>query len=364
MSTPGRRIVLLIGTSKGAFFYHSDRERREWQLTGPHLSGWEVYALLGDHRTGRPRLFAGTSHMAYGPTIRVSDDFGASWTQIAAGPRYRKESGCRLNRIWQIVPGHPAEPRTLYAGVDEAGLFVSRDGGETWQEVEGLSRHPSRPHWRPGGGGLCLHTLLIDPTNRRRLWAGISVAGIFRTEDGGESWTLCDRGLPPGETAGVGSNVHKLALDPRDPDTLYLQTTDRVYRSTDGGDGWQPIDASLPERFGFPIAVTGAGDVLVAPLDPETRGFPRGRLRLARCRGGREPWQSVGDGLPETPYHVGVLRDALAVDDLEPAGVYFGTTGGDLFYSRDAGGQWARLPGQFSRILMVQTWLLPAESNS
>jgi hypothetical protein len=358
-----RALVVLVGTNKGAFFFHSDESRREWSLTGPHLSGWEIYSILGDSRRG-DRIFAGTSHAAYGAMIRVSEDFGESWTQLAAGPRYCRESGFRLRRIWQITPGLPAEPDTLYAGVEEAGLFVSRDRGMTWTELEGLTRHPTRPHWSSGGGGLCLHTLLIDPLPLGRMWVAISAVGVFRTDDGGESWKGCNSGLARAWTgegcSEVGYRVQKMAQHPQDPDTLYLQTHRGVYRSTNGAESWLPIGEGLPSAFGFPICITTTGDLYVVPLESETRCFLDGQPRVYRLRHRTSGWEPMGRGLPVTPHYVGVLRDAMAVDTLEPPGIYFGTTQGDLFYSPDGGEHWHRLPGQFSRILTVKTWVLDA----
>src|SRR5689334_7876159 len=176
------RVMVLVGTTKGAFFFYGNPARRDWQMTGPHLAGWNIYSLLGDSRQGN-RLFAGTSHFVYGPTIRVSDDWGETWTQLENGPKYTEESGFKLNQIWQIVPGHPLQPQTYYAGVDEAGLFASQDGGLNWAEVKGLTNHPTRPNWFPGNGGLCLHTILVDPNNAQRMWIAISAVGVFRTED-------------------------------------------------------------------------------------------------------------------------------------------------------------------------------------
>jgi photosystem II stability/assembly factor-like uncharacterized protein len=351
----------MVGTNKGTFFFHSDEDRREWQLTGPHLLGWEVFSLLGHREGGGTRVFAGTSHMAYGPTIRVSDDFGASWSQIEAGPRYSKESGLALKRIWQLAPGTPTEPETMYAGVEDAGLFVSRNRGTTWQEVEGLSLHPGREQWDSGGCSFALHSILTDPTDARRLWIGIGGVGVFRTDDGGETWQprngglACEASRSPAE---FGYKVQKLAQHPREPHTLFVQTGIGVFRSTDGADSWQPIDAGLPSRFGFPICVTAAGDLFVIPLDPQSRCCVDGRLRVYRRRSGRDRWELLEHGLPETPFFVGVLRDSLATDGLEPAGLYFGTNQGDLFYSRDDGESWDRLPGQFSRITTVKTWVL------
>ncbi|MDQ6693865.1 MAG: exo-alpha-sialidase [Chloroflexota bacterium] len=358
-------VTVLVGTNRGAFFFHSDTERQNWKMTGPHLDGWEIYSLYGDSRAG-DRLFAGTSHFVYGPTIRVSDDMGENWTQVERSPSYTQESGHTLNRIWQIVPGHPSQPGTLYAGVDQAGLFASRDGGTTWDEVTGLTRHPTRDEWAPGNGGLCLHTILVDPANAARLWVGISAVGVFRTEDSGESWKVCNQGLPAVvtgvRTQEVGRCVHKIVLDPRHPDTLYLQFHGGVFKSTDAADSWQPIESGLPSNFGFPMGITANGDLFVIPLESDrARHVSDGRLRVYRSRDGGTSWTATAQGLPEQPHYVGVLRDALAVDSCERPGVYFGTSMGEVFYSTDAGEAWNRLPGQFPRITSIKTWARNAE---
>jgi hypothetical protein len=300
--------------------------------------------------------------MAYGATLRISEDRGESWTQVVSGPCYARESGFALKRIWQIAPGAPSEPETLYAGVDEAGLFVSRDGGATWRLVEGLARHPSRPYWRPGGGGLCLHSILVDPGEPRRLWVGVSAVGVFRSDDGGESWRTCSQGLvgatEGASPAGIGYAVRKLVMHPHDPTALYLWARGGVYRSADGGDSWSPHNAGLPAEFGFGLAIARTGELYAVPLDPETRCFPEGKPRVYRLPEGGARWQALDGGLPGVPFFTGVLRDGLAVDSLQPAGVYFGTTQGDVFFSRDAGEHWERLPGQFSRVISVKAWVL------
>ncbi len=356
------RVIILVGTMKGAFLFQSDERRREWKMTGPHLAGWEVYSLLGDSRHGN-RIFAGTSSFVYGTTIRVSDDVGETWRQVEGSPQYSEASGFKLNHIWQIAPGHHSEPHTFYAGVDEAGLFVSRDRGETWTEVSALTRHSTRPGWFPGNGGLCLHTILVDPDNPKRIWAAISAVGAFRTDNGGESWTLCNNGLPPVETGEdypeIGRCVHKIVLDPDRPETLYMQYHGGVFKSIDRADRWLPIEKGLPSNFGFPIGVSRSGDLFVVPqADDESRFLPGCKLVVYRSHDHGGTWQPAGEGLPVTPEYGGVLRDALAVDRLEPAGVYFGTSMGDLFYSRDDGDHWERLPGRFPRITTVKSWIL------
>ncbi|HET6567703.1 MAG TPA: hypothetical protein VFG50_07050 [Rhodothermales bacterium] len=355
-------VMLLVGTTKGAFFFHSDAERREWRMTGPHLPGWEIYSLLGDLRHGQ-RIYAGTSHYVYGPTVRVSDDLGETWTELAESPKYAQDTGFKLERIWQITPGHASQPDTLYAGVQEAGLFVSHDRGETWAELSGLTQHPTRPNWFPGAGGMCLHTILVDPANPQRMWIAISAVGVFRTEDGGENWKVCNNGLPSVPTGvpdnGIGRCIHKVVLDPQNSDTLYMQFHGGVFKSTDGADSWTPIEQGLPDNFGFPICISNSGALYLIPLaSNEQRVVKDGSLRVYRSDDRGASWASVGTGLPEQPEYVSVLRDAMAVDPLEPAGVYFGTTMGEVFCSPDAGETWARLPGQFPRITTVKTWIL------
>ena len=358
------RVNLLVGTNKGAFFYESD-DRRAWRLTGPHMPGWEVFSLLAARANGAasPRLVAGTSSFVYGPTVRVSDDLGQTWRQIEKSPSYAAGAPGQLKQIWQIVTGHPSQPGTLYAGVADAGLFVSRDGGENWSEVDSLTKHPTRPNWFPGGGGLCLHTIVVDPHNRRRMWLGISAVGVFRTTDGGESWHLCNNGLRRIATGDAPDSpvaycVHKIVHDPHPDrrDTLYMQFHGGVYRSDDGADTWHAIESGLPSNFGFPMAVTKTGDLFVAPLhSDEQRVAKDGRLRIYRSRDRGESWQEMKAGLPDEHY-VGILRDAMCVDALEPAGVYFGTSMGEVFASADGGESWQRLPGQLPRITTVKAW--------
>lgn len=376
MADKSNKVTVLVGTIKGAFFFHSDAERKNWKMTGPHLDGWEIYSLYGEggssngHKdNGAGRIFAGTSHFVYGPTIRVSEDMGETWTQVEDSPRYSEESGFKLNRIWQIVPGHPTQPGTLYAGVDEAGLFASHNDGASWDEVTGLSKHYTRSEWGPGNGGLCLHTILVDPTNPQRMWIGISAVGVFRTDDGGVSWKVCNNGLPQGPTGvrnqEVGRCVHKIVLDPKDPNTLYCQFHGGVFKSTDAADSWQPIETGLPGNFGFPMGVTAEGDLFVIPLESDMqRHVKDGRLLVYRSRDGGQNWAPTGKGLPDQPHYVGVLRDALSVDSLDPAGVYFGTSMGEVFYSPDAGENWDRLPGQFPRITMIKAWVRDGEESA
>jgi hypothetical protein len=304
----------------------------------------------------------------------VSEDFGETWQQIENAPHYPVETGFSLNRIWQIVPGHPTQPDTLFAGVDEAGIFASHDRGASWHELDALTKHPTRPEWFPGAGGMCLHTILIHPTNPQRMWVAMSAIGVFRSEDGGATWQARNRGLGHAATGQpspeVGYCIHKMVLDPDNPDTLYMQEHTGVFMSTDGADSWFAIEEGLPADrlqhpemmpFGFPIAVTQTGDLFLVPLESsEQRTVEEGRLIVYRRVRGGDRWEPMGDVVPDEPRHVSVLRDAMTVDGLEQEGVYFGTTSGELYVSLDRGVNWQRLPGQLSRILTIKTWCVDA----
>ena len=243
-------------------------------------------------------------------------------------------------------------------------MFVSRDDARTWTELDGFTRHPTRPQWFPGNGGMCLHTILVDPANPQRLWVAASAIGVFRSDDAGVTWKTCNRGLPavptgqPAETE-VSRCVHKMVLDPQTPGVLYQQFHGGVFKSGDAGESWQPSGDGLPSVFGFPLVVTAAGDLFLVPLlSDEQRFVPDGVLKVYRSRDRGRTWRALARGLPEQPHYVGVLRDAMAADPLDPAGVYFGTTMGEVYYSSDAGENWRQLPGQFPRITTIKTWLV------
>lgn len=348
-------VALLVGTRKGAFVLESTEDRSEWAVRGPLLPGWDVANMVLDDR-GTPTLYAAVNHFVYGPTIHRSTDLGETFEQVESGPAVPEASDRELNQIWTITPG-PADDRDcLYAGVDEAALFVTRDGGDTWSEVPGLANHPTREGWFPGKGGLCCHSICLDPTDRDRLWVAISAVGVFRTEDGGEHWTLCNDGLavaaPDDEHDHLGSCVHRLVSDPTDPDRLYQQNHVGVYRTTDGADTWQRIDEGLPSSFGFPMELH--------PRDPETlytvplqsdeyRMAIDGDPAVYRSTDAGDSWERLADGMPTNAW-VTVLRHALAVDDRNPAGIYVGTTGGSVYASADAGDTWRTLDVSLPRI--------------
>jgi hypothetical protein len=379
--------MLLVGTAKGAFFFVSDEERRNWQPSGPHLGGWEVFSLVGDAREGRQRILAGTHHRAGGATIQISDDLGATWRPCDEGPAFAPmgdfdwdrqqwipnnpddKREWRLNRFWQLALGQADQADTLFAGSEEAALFVSRDAGERWEEISGLTAHPTRPDWGPGGGGMGLHTILVHPENPERMWVAASAVGVFRTDDGGLTWKTCNTGLDrqpvQGESREIGYCAHKVVLDPDDPDILYMQDHGGVNKSVDAGDSWFPIEKGLgadgDERFGFPMAVAATGELYIFPLkDSETRLARDGRMVVYRSDDRGESWAPVSGDFNPTANYVNVLRDGMAVDSLDPHGLYFGTSSGELFYSLDRGDSWRTIPGRFPRITCVKTWVLPA----
>ncbi len=362
-----KMINLLVGTAKGIFMYTSNEERKEWSLKGPFLNGWEAYSVLGDSRSGS-RIIAGTSHAAYGASIRISDDFGESWRQIPEGPRYSPETGFSLNRIWQLTPGGPAQPDTVYAGVEEAGLFVSHDRGESWRELDSLTKHPTRPEWFGGAGGMCLHTILVDPRNPNRIWTATSAVGVFRSDDGGETWKVCNNGLNRAATGqpdeSIGYCIHKMVADPLDPDILYMQEHCGVFMSKDAGDSWQSIEEGLDlhgddRPFGFPIVIGNDGDLYLIPLESsEKRSMRDGKLLVWSRRRGQTKWEPIGDVVPDEQRHVSVLRDGMTSDTLDNYGLYIGTSSGEVFCSIDRGVTWQRLPGQFSRIFCVKPWIV------
>ena len=370
---PGVRV--LVGTRKGAFVLSSDSGRREWAVAGPHFGGWEVYHLKGSP-ADPDRIWASQSSGWFGQVVQRSDDGGATWAPVGNDFRYEGTPGphqwydgtphpWEFARVWHLEPS-VTDRDTVYAGVEDAALFRSTDGGLTWRELAGLREHGSGLHWQPGAGGLCLHTVLLHPTRPQRLWAAVSAAGAFRSDDGGASWLPVNRGLSsaglPDPTAEVGHCVHKMALHPDRPDTLFMQKHGAVMRSDDAGDSWHDIAGNLPSDFGFPVDVHAhePDTVYVVPMTSESQHYPPdGRLRVHRSRTGGGEWEPLTRGLPQEHCYVDVLRDAMAVDRLDECGVYVGTTGGQVYVSPDGGDHWSTAVQDLPPVLSVEVQTLP-----
>ena len=356
--------LLLVGTMKGAFVLRSDKSRRKWKIEGPHFRGEAVYALLHDTRTGRGRTFAATNSMHWGPTLRTSDDKGATWSE--PGPqtvRFPAESGRALAQIWQIAPGRTTEPNVFYCGVEPAALFESRDGGATWEPNKGLLNHEHQPKWQPGGGGLCLHTIVLDPKNPRRMAVAMSTGGVYRSDDGGKSWRARNVGVRaqflPEEHRypEFGQCVHKVVHHPSRPERLFLQNHWGLYRSDDWGDSWQDIANGVPSDFGFAMQMHphDPDTVYIVPIEADMfRATPEAKLRVYRTKNAGASWHPLTKGLPQSDAYENVLRDALTADSFDSAGIYFGTRSGKLFASRDEGESWEELADGLPPIVCVK----------
>lgn len=359
-------VLLLVGTKKGGFIFRSGLERRRWTRVGPLFDGWAAYHLTGDPRNGG-ELYAATTNEWWGADVKRSRDEGQSWEVVAEGLGFTREGDDRkLKRVWHVEPGHPDRPGEVWAGVEPAGLFRSWDGGSTWSEVVGFNDHPTRERWQPGAGGLCLHSIQIDPLDPSRIYAAVSAAGLFRSDDGGASWKPINRGvradfLPEPEPE-VGHCVHKFALARRRPERLYQQNHCGVYRSDDRGETWVDIGAGLPSRFGFALGVhpEDPDTAYVVPLtDDWRRWMPDGQMRVWRTRDAGASWEPLGRGLPERDAYLTVLREGLAVDSADPCGVYVGTSTGQLFASRDGGERWELVVDLLPPILSVAAVVRP-----
>jgi hypothetical protein len=368
-------VRVLVGTRKGAFVITADGARRAWSVSGPHFAGWEIYHVKGSP-VDPDRLYASQSTGWFGQIVQRSDDGGTTWTPVGNEFRYDGVPGTHqwydgtphpweFARVWHLEPDL-ADPDTVYAGVEDAALFRSRDAGRTWQELSGLRGHGSGPAWQPGAGGMCLHTVLLDPRQQGRMYAAISAAGVFRTDDGGESWTPANRGLRsegiPDPDAEVGHCVHRITLHPARPDVLFMQKHWDVMRSDDGGDTWHEISGNLPSDFGFPVDVHAhePDTVYVIPIKSDSEHYPpEGKLRVYRSRTGGNEWEPLTAGLPQSHCYVNVLRDAMAVDALEPCGLYFGTTGGQVYASADEGDSWTAVVRDLPAVLSVEVQTLP-----
>jgi photosystem II stability/assembly factor-like uncharacterized protein len=368
-------IRLLVGTRKGGFVLTSDGQRERWEVSGPHFGGWEVYHLKGSP-VDPNRLYASQSSSWFGQVIQRSNDGGRTWEPVGNEFAYAGAAGTHLwydgtphpwefKRVWHLEPSL-TDPDTVYAGVEDAALFRSVDGGRTWQELAGLRGHPSGPKWQPGAGGMCLHTILLDPSESKRFFIAISAAGVFRTDDGGETWRPMNRGLRsefmPNPTAEVGHCVHRIAMHRSRPGVLFMQKHWDVMRSDDAGESWREVSGNLPSDFGFPVQVHAhePETFYVVPIKSDSEHYPpEGKLRVYRSRTGGNEWEALTHGLPQRDCYVNVLRGALAVDALEPCGVYFGTTGGQVYGSADAGDRWAPIVRDLPAVLSVEVQTLP-----
>jgi serine/threonine protein kinase len=356
-------VLLLLGTTKGAFLARSRPDRKRWEVAGPYFHGHAVYSIGYDSRSGRHRLWASTSSQIWGTYLRSSDDFGKTWTNpLEARIKFPPESGLALKNIWKIALGPAEAPDKLFCGVEPAALFESQDAGESWSLVRGLFDHPHRPRWMPGQGGLCLHTILLHPQDAGRIHVGISAAGVYRTDDGGQTWQARNRGIRvtfmPERFPEFGQCVHKIVRHPDRPERLFLQNHWGLYRSDDGADTWTDIANGLPSDFGFAMA-THPHDpdcVYIVPMESdEFRCTPEARLRVYRTQNSGASWEPLTRGLPQQGAYETVLRDGMVTDSLDPAGIYFGTRSGKLYASRDAGKSWKELFNGLPQIVCVSS---------
>jgi photosystem II stability/assembly factor-like uncharacterized protein len=368
-------VRVLVGTRKGAFVLTADGKRDRWDVSGPHFGGWEIYHVKGSP-ANPDRLYASQTSGWFGQQIQRSDDGGQSWQPVGHEFSYDGVPGTHqwydgtphpweFARVWHLEPSLD-DPDTVYAGVEDAALFRTVDGGKEWHELPGLREHGSAPSWQPGAGGMCLHTILLDPSHPGRMFAAISAAGAFRSDDSGKTWRPVNRGLRsqgiPDEDAEVGHCVHRLAMNTARPDVLYMQKHWDVMRTEDAGESWREISGNLPTDFGFPIDVHPhePDTVYVVPIKSDSEHYPpEGKLRVYRSRTGGDEWEALTDGLPQRDCYVNVLRDAMAVDSLDSCGVYFGTTGGQVYASSDAGDSWAPIVRDLPAVLSVEAQTLP-----
>lgn len=349
------RVVAVIGTEKGGFVFTSDADRREWRMKGPIFKGWKVTATS---RSPTGRYFLATASQVYGAALHAGTDL-ENWRQIEKGPRYPEGGEEKLNQIWTVY----CDSNRHYAGVDTAGLFWSEDDGETWHPVTALNEHPTRKSWFPGAGGLCAHSVLVDPKHPERIWCGISAVGVWRSEDGGQSWQPKNQGIrcviEDKEFSEIGYCVHGLAQSADDADTIWRQDHTGMYRTRNGGDSWEKIEKGLPSWFGFPVVgAPRAKSLFSFPMESDEYRLPvDGRFRVYRSLDEGDSWKPLARGLPQEPCYAGVLRGAMAVDPLEPTGVYLGSTAGDVFVSADGGESWQQLPATLPRILSVAAYV-------
>jgi hypothetical protein len=368
-------VRVLVGTRKGAFILRSDGKRESWDIDGPSFGGLEIFHVKGSP-VDPNRLYASQSGDWFGQLIHRSNDGGKTWETV--GNEFVYEGGVgthqwydgtphpwEFKRVWHLEPSL-SDPDTVYAGVEDAALFRSTDGGQSWQELAGLRGHSSGSQWQPGAGGLCLHSIILDPVNPQRIFIAISAAGVFRTEDGGETWRTINRGLKseflPDPDVEVGHCVHHIAMHHSRPDVLFMQKHWDVMRSDDAGESWHEISGNLPSDFGFVIDVHAhePDTIYVIPIKSDSEHYPPdGKLRVYRSHSGGNEWQALTNGLPQRNCYVNVLRDAMAVDSLDPCGIYFGTTGGQVYVSSNAGDDWAPIVRDLPAVLSIEVQTLP-----
>jgi photosystem II stability/assembly factor-like uncharacterized protein len=368
-------VRVLVGTRKGAFILTSDEKREKWDVKGPHFGGWEIYHLKGSP-VDQNRLYASQCSGWFGQLIQRSNDGGKTWEPVGNKFVYEGVPGTHLwyddtphpwefKRVWHLEPSL-TDPDTLYAGVEDAALFRSTDGAQTWQELPGLRGQASGARWHPGAGGMGLHTILLDPSHPERMFIAISAAGVFRTDDLGKTWRPMNRGLKaqyiPDPNADVGFCVHHLAMNPSRPGVLFMQLHWDVMRSDDAAESWQEISGNLPTDFGFPIEAHAhePETIYVIPIKSDSEHYPpEGKLRVYRSRKGGYEWEALTKGLPQRDCYVNVLRDAMAVDSLDSCGIYFGTTGGQVYASVDDGDSWNPIVRDLPGVLSVEAQTLP-----
>jgi photosystem II stability/assembly factor-like uncharacterized protein len=368
-------VRVLVGTRKGAFILTADGARKDWTVSGPHFGGWEVYHVKGSP-VDQSRLYASQSTGWFGQLIQRSDDGGITWEPVGNKFSYEGTPGEHLwydgtprpwefKRVWHLEPSL-TDRDLVYAGVEDAALFRSTDAGGNWEELAGMRGHESGASWAPGAGGMCLHTILLDPSNPERMYVAISAAGVFRSDDTGKSWEPINKGLLsegiPSPKAEVGHCVHRIAMHPSSPNVLYMQKHWDVMRSDDSGDSWTEVSGNLPSDFGFPIDVHAHDPetIYVVPIKSDSEHFPPdGKLRVYRSKTGGNEWEALTKGLPQSDCYVNVLRDAMAVDSLDSCGIYFGTTGGQVYASADAGDSWSPIVRDLPAVLSVEVQTLP-----
>jgi photosystem II stability/assembly factor-like uncharacterized protein len=368
-------VRVLVGTRKGAFILTSDGQRQHWDVTGPHFAGWEIYHLKGSPADPN-RLYASQSSGWFGQIMQRSHDGGVTWETVDNKFVYDGTTGTHqwydgtphpweFKRVWHLEPSL-SDPDTVYAGVEDAAMFRTTDGGKSWHEMPGLRNHGTGSKWAPGAGGLGLHTILIDPKNSNRMFIAISAAGAFRTDDGGETWTPINRGLHslhmPDPVAEVGHCVHRLAMHPAKPEVVYMQKHWDVMRTDNAGGEWREVSGNLPTDFGFVIDVHAhePETIFVVPIKSDSEHFPpEGQLRVYRSKTGGDEWQPLTKGLPQKDCYVNVLRDAMSVDRLDACGIYFGTTGGQVYASADGGESWNAVVHDLPGVLSVEVQTLP-----